>query len=101
MTDIDKLRERSHIEGFLAEWFGSQIIEHHGSIPVGGDYFKALYLEEAAELGYGKDDTTILIRRESDGAVFEVEVEPVVRRVPTKAEAAEDAGQLPLPGVPA
>lgn len=101
MNDIEKLRERSHIGGFLAEWLSLKIIEHYGPIPVGGADFKALDLEESRELGYDDDDPVILIRRESDGVVFEVEIEPVVRRVPTEAEAAEGAGQLSLPGVPA
>lgn len=103
MTDeeLKVFRERGHIEGFLGEWLDSQIIEHYGSLSVGGDDFKALYLEEAQALGYKDDDPTILIRRESDGIVFEVEIDVTVRRAPAKSEQAEAAGQLPLPGVPA
>ena len=103
MTDMDLLRERGHIEGHLSEWLASKISDYFGSIPLGGDDFTPVCLEDGRELGYADDDPAILLRRRSDGAVFEVEIDPTVRRVgfiPPESAQAEAAGQIPLPGVP-
>ena len=87
MTDEELIRERGHIEGHLAERLALHISEHYGPISAGSDEFRPLFLEEAKALGYDDDDPVVLIRRESDGVVFEVGVDVTARRVPTEAGA--------------
>ena len=103
MTDSEAIRERGHIEGRLSEWLATKINDEYLSMNLGGEDFRPLCLEDGRELGYGDDDPVILLRRKSDGAVFEVEIEPTVRRVgfiPLKSEQTAAAGQLPPPAVP-
>jgi hypothetical protein len=96
----DEVRERGRIEGDLGEWL-TQKIWDESRLHLGAAQFRPLYSEEAEELGYDDDDPEVLLRRESDGAVFEADIEVTVRLVPAEGERAEAKGQLPLPGVPA
>jgi hypothetical protein len=97
----DEFREQCAIEGGLWDALAQHVWDHNGPLRLNGGSFRPLYAEEAEELGYDDDDAAILLRRESDGKVFEVDVDVSVTPVPTGAERAEAAGQLPLPGVPA
>lgn len=97
----DEFRGRHAIEGDLCTAFAEYVWDRPYALTLGGGKFRSLYAEEAEELGYGEDDATVLLRRESDGKVFEVDIDVTVRPVPTPAERAESAGQLPLPGVSA
>ena len=58
---------------------------------IGGEKFRLAYEEEAKELGYGDDPGVLVVRRESDGACFEVELEATIRPIPTAEERAENA----------
>jgi hypothetical protein len=82
-SETELARERGHIEGFLAEWLTVKITDE-SMFWVGGDDFAALYAEEARVLGYDDDDPVILLRRKSDGIIFEVEIWPAVRRAGTQ-----------------
>lgn len=95
----DEFRERHAIEGDLWDFLAQRVWDHFGLLSLGGADFRALYAEEARELGYDDDDAAVLLRRESDGAVFEIDIEVTARAVPTEAERAEQAGQLRLPEV--
>ena len=96
----DEFRERHAIEGDLCTALAEYVWDRPYALTLGGGKFRSLYAEEARELGYGEDDAAVLLRRESDGQVFEVDIDVSVRPVPTAAERAEAAGQLPLPEVP-
>lgn len=96
----DEVRERGRMEGELGEWL-TQKVWDESSLRLAGAQFRPLYAEEAEELGYEDDDPAVLLRRESDGRVFEASIEVTVGLVPSERERAESAGQIPLPGVPA
>lgn len=90
LTDSELARERGRIEGFLAEWLAGKIADA-SCVPVMGDDLVPLWLEEARVLGYADDDPVVLLRRKSDGVVFEVEIDPVVRRAPSGAPVKAEA----------
>lgn len=91
------------LSGDLSEYVYGKFCDTWETFRLGSASFRLAHLEEARELGYADEDFTILIRRESDGAFFEVELEATVRPVPTEAErealAQRLAGQMVLPGV--
>jgi hypothetical protein len=108
MNDGEQFRENSQIAGRIGqmalEWLWDKTRPFH----LGTDAFEIVGDEEAAHLGYSREEqeSIVLIRRKRDGKTFEVEIEPWVRpartREPTAAEEAaalEAAGQLSLPGV--
>lgn len=95
VADDAEARERWAVEADLAAALCEYVTDRPYPLSLGGGKFRPLYLEEAEELGC-RDDEVILIRRESDGAVFEVDVDVTVRPVPAEAERAEAAGQLAL-----
>lgn len=94
----------SELSDYLSERVYDKFCETWGSFTLGGESFCLASLEEAVELGRA-DDPEILIRRESDGAFFEVDLEATARPVAVLTEAQretralEPAGQQVLPGV--
>lgn len=94
----DEFRDRMLIEADLA----SALLDHVADLPyaitLGGEKFRAAYPGDVPGFKFGDD--VVLLRREPDGKVFEVDIDVSVRPVPTEAERAEAAGQLPLPEVP-
>ncbi len=75
MTNLElSLDLAAYLSGKLSGTFGDFSLGESG-------IFRMASLEEARELGYGDEDETILIRRESDGAFFEAEADAMVRPV--------------------
>jgi hypothetical protein len=87
MTDTDDTRELNRIAGDLHEWLSNEIHTSPGDLYLGEGEFTSLAPEEAPELGYEDDAPVILLRRESDGRVFAVEIEVTVHG-PLAAQAA-------------
>lgn len=84
------------LAGHVAEWACEEIWSTAGPVWLDGQKFRAACSEELRELGYPEDDsTTLVLRRESDGAYFEVEFEPAVRRVQPKQAAGPDGDSTP------
>lgn len=65
-----------HVSGYLADILAGRL----GVFRLGGEAFRAGSLEDAESLGWDADDPVLLIRRESDGALFEVTVDVDARR---------------------
>lgn len=80
--DLD-LREQAHIGGRLGAWLSEKLYCELGTFSFGAGAFTMPYAEEVKELGYDVDDSVILLRREADGKVFEVEIEVIVRAADT------------------
>jgi hypothetical protein len=101
-------RERMHRDGDIGEWLTEQLVSSWDPLRFGGHDYRVAYQEEADELGYGGYyqlgtntetgepvmvlDETLLIRRESDGQFFEVDIEVSTRPARTSGEV-----QLELP----
>jgi hypothetical protein len=79
-------RESGRIGEFLTEWLAGKITDE-SRLWISDD-FTPLCIEEARVLGYADDDPVILLRRKSDGVIFEVEIEAAVRRAGTQVRAA-------------
>lgn len=76
IPDENEVRECAEIEGYLGEMLTLQLFDHR-SVLVAGQRFRLLYAEEAEAVrcacaGTGRE---VLLARESDGQVFEIEVE--------------------------
>lgn len=89
MTE-EEFRESNHIAGEISAHLYEQWCEELGDTMdfAGGKYYLG-YAEDAVELGYPDDDDPygpLVIRRESDGKWFEVEIEATVRPVPSAEE---------------
>lgn len=77
MSD-EGFRERMGIEGWLSQHLTECLWGHYGTLRLGGDDFEVIGADDVP--GYDDDDGgVVLIRRKSDGKVFEVEIEPTVR----------------------
>lgn len=72
----------SGLSGHLGQHLAILFCGNWGVFRLGGEVFRLAWLDEARSLGYADDDGTILIRRESDGAYFEADIEAAVRAVP-------------------
>jgi hypothetical protein len=81
------IRERNHLEGVIGEYLARKIHDDLNPIRDGGNEYRAAYSEEAVELGYDDDDPEVIIRRNADGAYFEVEIDIYVRPVAPPEEA--------------
>jgi len=77
--DNAELRERCHIESDLHERL-SMAIWDESRLHLGTAMFRPLYAEECEELGYSDEDGAILLRRKSDGAVFEIDLDVTARK---------------------
>ena len=101
MTD-DEVREHMFMDGDLSEWLAQKIFEEYGTITLAGKDFEPARCDEVP--GYEDDNTAVLLRRKSDGQVFEAEIDVTVRPVLTPAQREtrllELSGQMRLPGVP-
>lgn len=78
MTD-EEFRDRVVIESDLHEELSRHIWDD-SYLYIRGVRFRPVYAEEAEELGYSEDDSVILLRRGSDGAVFEIEIDVTARK---------------------
>lgn len=92
------------LSGDLSERCYDEFCGTFGIFGLGADKFRLAYEEEYEENGYDDEPGgPLLIRRESDGAFFEVELEATVRPAPSEAErealAQRLAGQMELPEV--
>ena len=106
----EAFRERMRLEGDLGLHLYEHLWGEWSPLHLDGADFRCAYEEEHEELGYHKmfelgkntetgepvmvNDETTLIRRESDGAFFEVDIEVTLKRVEPKHEQLE----LPVAG---
>lgn len=82
MTDDTAFRETRGLAGWLCQWICEEIWGHCCPLHLDGQDFRPASDEEFADLGYPEDENTVLLlRRESDGAFFEVELDADVRRM--------------------
>lgn len=90
--DSDEAFRNMRREGILAGLLGAYICESYSPFWLAGGEYEPVNGEEIP--GYEGDDETLLLRRKSDGKVFEVEIDVTMRpaRVPepdkTTAESA-------------
>jgi len=78
-------RERMELDCWLGEWLTDEMTMSVRTLRLGpAGTFRMAYMEEAEAIGYDGNDQTILIRRESDGQLFEVEIEVMTRRATPK-----------------
>lgn len=63
------------LSGHLSQYVAGKLSDTWGAFDLGGERFRMGTLDEARSLGWSDEDPQLLIRRESDGALFEVEVE--------------------------
>lgn len=94
--ELTQLREVSEIGGEFGGYLMDKLWSDIGDDILLGSlgWFKVLYTEEAADLGFPADEDDpcgpLYLRRIDDGVVFEVEVEGTARRAerkPVKADA--------------
>lgn len=95
-------RQRMMLSGDLSEWLCQKVWDEHRSVTLGSDDFEVVGCEEVP--GYEDEEDAVLLRRKSDGAVFEADIEADVRpaltpeqRERNRLRAAELTGQLSLP----
>jgi hypothetical protein len=69
------------VEAGFTEWLERFFWDLLDPVRIGGREFRSLYLEEARALGYADTSPVVLLRREDDGAVFEVAIGVTVREV--------------------
>ena len=80
-------RECAKIEGYLSELFTSRMIDAYPALRIGDGKFRPLTLEEGEALGFEHD--ALLIARESDGQVFEIEIDVTAWKLRDKTVAWE------------
>jgi hypothetical protein len=81
-------REIPRLAGAIHQHIYDELVKGLHPIRVGSDTLRMAYAEEAEPFGYDDDDPEIILRRESDGAFFEMDLEVIVRRLETPAAAA-------------
>ena len=73
-----EFRERMGIEGWLGQHLTEQMWGHYGTLRLGSDDFEVIGSDEVP--GYDENlEGTVLLRRKTDGKVFEAEIEVTVR----------------------
>jgi hypothetical protein len=75
------LLDGADLNADLSEYVYLKFCDTFGTFALGSERFRLASLEEGRELGYGDYDPVLLIRRESDGAFFEAEIEATARPV--------------------
>ena len=79
-----EFRDRMGIEGWLSQHLTEHLWGHYGTLHLGTDDFEVIGSDEVP--GYDENlDQTVLIRRKSDGKVFETEIEVQARIFRTAA----------------
>lgn len=83
-----ELTDEQKLAGDLGLHLCEEIWNGISRLRLAGDEFRPAHDEEFRELGYSDDDNlTLVLRRESDGEFFEVEIDCLVTRVRSKAGA--------------
>ena len=82
MADDSAFRERMEIAGAVSQMATEWLWDKRSIHAAGQDYEIADPEDEGYRRGYDAEDmeTYVLVRRKSDGAVFEIEIEPLVAR---------------------
>lgn len=87
------LSETQALAGDICQYLFDEWCGDFDDLRFGGKKYRRAGMEDAEELGFEDDDTTLLIIRESDGKVFEVELEANVYELPSKEERERQAAQ--------
>lgn len=85
--DNPDFRECAEIEGWLNESFTYRVLDAYPALRIGKGKFRPLTPEEGKPLGFG--DEALLIVRESDGQVFEIEIDVTAWKLKDKTVAWE------------
>jgi hypothetical protein len=97
----DEFSQRMQVEGDLGLLLCEHIWDKCNPLRLGGQEFKVVGCDEVP--GYEDENMAVLLRRMSDGKVFEadidVTVQPVLTPAQREARIARLRGQLTLPGV--
>ena len=93
-ADEAAFRQRMAYDGDLSQLLAEHIWDLGRPFRLGGDEFEAVGCEEVP--GYEDQDGMVLLRRKSDGQVFEADIEVSVRPVLTPEQLEEQRGQLRL-----
>jgi hypothetical protein len=98
MTATSDEREIGRLTGEISLYLCEYMWSGLGSLEFGGQEFQVADSDDYRNLGYADDDNeVVLLRRESDGAYFEADIEVMVRRIlPKAAEGEQIAGQLSI-----
>lgn len=91
--NLSDLSEAQILSGDVSQYIFDEWCSGHGVLRFGGHEYQRAGLEDAEELGYPADDSTLLIIRQSDGKAFEVELEASVYEVPSKEERDKQAAE--------
>jgi hypothetical protein len=88
--------EETELAAQVAEHMFDEFCSVYGTLSLGGRKYALAGDEEAAELGYDDDPCRpVVLRRESDGAYFEVALSAHVVALPAPAARREAAAKLP------
>ena len=98
----DEFSQRMRREGDLGLKLCNYVWDHYGVLRLGAEEFESVSCDEVP--GYEDAEYAVLLRRKSDGLVFEAEIDVTIKPVLTPAQQAAQLavlrGQLTRPGVP-
>jgi hypothetical protein len=72
-----EFRDRMSIEGWLSQHLAEHLWGLYGTLRLGADDFAIADPEDIA--GFDPDDGPVLIRRKTDGKIFEIDIEVQAR----------------------
>jgi hypothetical protein len=72
-TTEQEFRERTHLAGQLSQYLTEYLWSLNRPLTLDGEKFECVGGDEVP--GYEEDEAVVLLRRKSDGKVFEVELE--------------------------
>lgn len=78
MTAQTELRDTDKLAGDVSQHVYDEIVNSPGFY-FRGEKFRVIYLEEARAMGLPDDDESLILRRDSDGKLFEVDIEASAR----------------------
>lgn len=94
-TDDDLFRERMRLSGDLSGLAYQYLCDQlgYGGRTIDGEKYELADEKEYAALGYNPEDPwgPLVVRRQSDGQCFELDIEVDAHRVQAKADAAKAA----------
>lgn len=71
----------SNLSGHLSQWLFDKLCEQAGPLSLGGELYDFADKDDVEKLGFDPNDVTLLLlRRRSDGAFFDVDIDVTAHR---------------------